>query len=717
MGPASDGLVDVDLDSPEALALARAILPPTDAVFGRKSTPGAHHLYIADAAIVDHAAVKFNDPNRDGDEALLLELRVGGGGKGAQTVFPPSIHKDTGELIWWEKSGEPAHVVGRDLLRNARLLAACCLLARKWPPTGSGCHDAALAVGGFLARAGLRVDEVHSLVQAITKFHNPSRSDDLPRTAADAAAGYLKGEKAYGLPQLIKTFGEAVATQVAEWLEYHPKGAASGKSVPPPHNFEDWPAPLDIPSGLEKVPGFDVAVLPENLRAWLLDIADRMQVPTEFTAVPAMVMFGSLLGNKIAVAPQEFGDWPEVCNLWGMLIGRPGIKKSPAANDVFKPLRRASLEAHEAFSQALASYEVQADIYKKKYNKAIEKGGEPTEPPPVKPIRREFIINDTTYEKLGETLVDNPHGVLLHRDEIVSLLRALRLEQNTEAKGFYLQAWTGLGLYNTNRIIRGKTYVKNACVSLFGTTQPGVMSSFIRHAVVGGREDDGLIQRFGLAVWPDVTAEWVNVDRYPDTTARNLAYETFNRIKALEPAAASAVQGPYDETPLLRFTPEALRLFVDWHTKLQRRLATGDLPEAFASHLNKYSGLVARLALVTHLIDVGTGPVGEMSLIKALLWIEYLEPHAVRIYSAGIQPARAAAKTLIAKIRGGHLREAAAFTCRDVYRHCWSGLTSAEEAQPAIDILCAHHWLWPNHRTTPDGRPWTEYVINPKVKP
>ena len=141
--------------------------------------------------------------------------------------------------------------------------------------------------------------------------------------------------------------------------------------VPPPHNFEDWPAPLDIPSGLEKVPGFDVAVLPENLRAWLLDIADRMQVPTEFTAVPAMVMFGSLLGNKIAVAPQEFGDWPEVCNLWGMLIGRPGIKKSPAANDVFKPLRRASLEAHEAFSQALASYEVQADIYKKKYNVGV----------------------------------------------------------------------------------------------------------------------------------------------------------------------------------------------------------------------------------------------------------------------------------------------------------------------------------------------------------
>jgi hypothetical protein len=132
MGPASGGLVDVDLDSPEALALARAIMPATGAIFGRKSTPGSHHLYVADAEIIDHAAMAFDDPNRAGEEARLLELRVGGGGKGAQTVFPPSVHKNTGELICWEKNAEPARVVGRDLLRKALIggvLFACPVLA------------------------------------------------------------------------------------------------------------------------------------------------------------------------------------------------------------------------------------------------------------------------------------------------------------------------------------------------------------------------------------------------------------------------------------------------------------------------------------------------------------------------------------------------------------------------------------------------------------
>jgi hypothetical protein len=103
-----------------------------------------------------------------------------------------------------------------------------------------------------------------------------------------------------------------------------------------------------------------------------------------------------------------------------------------------------------------------------------------------------------------------------------------------------------------------------------------------------------------------------------------------------------------------------------------------------------------------------------MSLVKALLWAEYLEPHAVRLYSAGVQ---SAAQTLLAKIRAGHLREQPSFTNRDVYRHCWSGLTSAEEAQQAVDILCAHYWLWPNQRRTTDGRLVDEYFINPKVTP
>lgn len=50
MGPTSGGLVDVDLDCPEAIAIAAFILPKTGAIFGRASARAAHWLYRTDLA-------------------------------------------------------------------------------------------------------------------------------------------------------------------------------------------------------------------------------------------------------------------------------------------------------------------------------------------------------------------------------------------------------------------------------------------------------------------------------------------------------------------------------------------------------------------------------------------------------------------------------------------------------------------------------------------
>jgi hypothetical protein len=63
-------------------------------------------------------------------------------------------------------------------------------------------------------------------------------------------------------------------------------------------------------------------------------------------------------------------------------------------------------------------------------------------------------------------------------------------------------------------IIRGHTHIEAACVSLLGSTQPGRLAEYVRRAVSGGAGDDGLIQRFGLLVWPNGSTEWVNIDRY-----------------------------------------------------------------------------------------------------------------------------------------------------------------------------------------------------------
>ena len=214
LGPSSRGLTDIDLDCQEAIAVAPFILPRTGAIFGRPSKRSSHWLYYSDLSVTaEGAAQRFVDPK---NKQTLVELRIGGD-KGAQTVFPGSTH-ESGELISWEADGEPADV--KDLEQAVRKLAACSLLARYWPRGKSSRHDLALAIGGFLARAGLPPAQVKVAVEAIARAAGDEEWRDRRQAAEDTATAFQQGKRTRGYPSLREAFGADVAEKVAEWLNY-----------------------------------------------------------------------------------------------------------------------------------------------------------------------------------------------------------------------------------------------------------------------------------------------------------------------------------------------------------------------------------------------------------------------------------------------------------------------------------------------------------------
>jgi len=370
------------------------------------------------------------------------------------------------------------------------------------------------------------------------------------------------------------------------------------------------------------------------------------------------------------------------------------------------------------YARQVEEFKLRKETAKDKAKKLLRSGAadlsdlyveEPTAPP-----AKRYIANDCTYEALGAILVENSNGVLAFRDELVSLLKTLDREDNAAARGFYLSAWNGTGGYTFDRIVRGKQRIEAACVSMLGSTQPGRIGDYLARAVKGGSADDGLVQRFGLLVWPDQPGEWRESDRYPDSEARQAAYAVFERLDALDPMAIRAERDPFEAIPFLRFEPAGLEAFVGWRTALEMRFMRGDLHPALESHLSKYRKLVPTLALICHLADGHQGPVGEHATAQALGWADYLESHARRAYGAVVQADMVTAKLILKHARQGDLEPA--FTARDIYRRMWTGLTDRESVQAGLDLLADHDWLMTETVVT-GGRPREIYRLNPRATP
>jgi Family of unknown function (DUF5906)/Bifunctional DNA primase/polymerase, N-terminal len=221
MGPKSNGLTDIDLDCGEAVVLAPHFMPKTDAIYGRVSKRASHRLYYTSDP-EDRAWIQW----KDDQTKVILELRMGGGGKGAQSVAPGSIHT-SGEVYEWDANGEPAKSTCAELKAACIKVAVGALLMRHWPSKGA-LHDCALGVGGFLARAGWKPNDIEHFIFTICKqLPDVQKPKEHGKTAHDSAEAYAKGEPVRGLPWMCGQFGDEVANAVAKILDYHGEAATS----------------------------------------------------------------------------------------------------------------------------------------------------------------------------------------------------------------------------------------------------------------------------------------------------------------------------------------------------------------------------------------------------------------------------------------------------------------------------------------------------------
>jgi len=474
-----------------------------------------------------------------------------------------------------------------------------------------------------------------------------------------------------------------------------------------------WPEPRRFESSTVEALPFKLEYLPVAIRDWAEDLAERMSVPLDFTGIASLVTLAGCMNRRVFVHPlTNDQSWREPVSISGAVIASSGRKKTPVWRQFTNPLVEIELKWAEAHQQCVQTYKKAHAEWeeKQKQAKAAKKPFDEPEPQEPSPKQR-LIMNGATPEALHNTMSTNPRGVFIYRDELAGWVAELEKQGYESQKEVFLCGMNGDDSYSMDRIGRG-TVTARMSASMFGGIQPELFFEFL-NSKGGSNVACGLIPRFGLLVYPN-TPVLPLLDRAENTIAKSI-------FKGLLRSLASMGV----ESLTLRFDKEAQVRFNEWRRSWQLKV-DAEKSEAKQSHLNKYVGLVPRLAGLAQVVDQlaprlresgdamlgGFYHIDRDHLNQVLGFIEYLESHLNKIYSHVKSEGRKAEEALSTHLLTGDLKDG--FTVREITnRKQWAFLKDARTVEYALGSFEELGWV----RQLPSGfgRPTLKWEINPKL--
>jgi hypothetical protein len=714
LGPSSHKLTDVDEDADEAICIGPYILPRTQARFGRASKRDSHRLYYSNLSDIDRpAAIAFDDPRKPKQQGRLIELRIGGS-SGAQSVLPGSIHK-SGEAVTWEEDGTPSTVDGDDLLQRVRTVAAYGLLARYWPAEGSGHHDTARVVGGFLARIGLDPKTVRSHVEAIARATKSPRWRELCRTAEDAAKALAAGKHAFGLGGLREAFGADIAEKVCEWLNYqgpqenNADDATTNPTAAPPHSWDD-PDISILDDCRGELPAFPLDVFSNEMQALIERNARGAGVTHAHVAVPLIGIVSGLIGMSCRVKVSSSWHSPLTC--WTILVGISGTGKTPGINVTRRALklierlgqpeenkRRRDHETRKAAAKAVC------DKWKEAVEDAIHNNKTPPDMPqaavdPGKYIAARMFVADSTIERLAELLRARSQGLILVRDELAALFMNMSRYSGGQDNEFWLEAWNG-DHFNVERKNSGSLSIDHLLIGMVGGMQPDKLVASFKG------DQDGQYARV-LFAWPE-EPQWGGIN--------NDAAEVDDKILKILLRADDLAEFEDDQLepyslPLDKAAAETFAAFAHFAHQ-ERKVLEGrerDWAAKMTAHVLRLAGTLTYMewGLTTNprpvSINVRTMQ-AAITLVRDYFW-----PHArACLRQIGLTERHANARRVLRWIKGAHKQEVSR---EEVRREGLGKTLDADQTQAVINSLCDAGWLRPVTTMTP-GRARHRWGVNP----
>lgn len=354
--------------------------------------------------------------------------------------------------------------------------------------------------------------------------------------------------------------------------------------------------------------------LPPTFQKVVNEAANAFCVNPVVPFVAFFVLASGCIGYSRRIRAKS--SWMESANIYMALVGRSGIGKSPCTNKILSPLFNEERRRAEQHRLNMDAYERELDLWKSlkpKDKREMEQ--------PIEPEWSQLTIDDATLEAVAVAMLpqkasQTPHrGLLWIRDELSGLLLDMDRYAATSkgaTKARLLTAYDA-GPWKVNRATKKRPeYIAHACLSIFGTIQPGILEqAFDKTDALSG-----LLPRFiFIRVEQDRPTTWTN-DTFSSESAAALNFLADRLLKF------DFENGyPVD----LWMSDEAIESYRDWYNEQAFEAWNDPRAVTFEALSAKLRGQCLRFALILHCIWAVAAGVSERSPINGQTMLHAIE--------------------------------------------------------------------------------------------
>lgn len=268
-----NGLIDLDLDCPQAIQLVDSFFPELAATaFGRGPGVWGHRLVMCDDVPDNRATVNKYEFNSAAEKdvptllglpkSVVLEVRAGK----CYTVFPPSWYGEDDVNLKWKAGDLPADIPSlpwAEIERRAGLLAFASVVLAAYPGEG-GRDDFCLKLAGALLAAGFDADKGAAFIEMIATAAGDEEAGDRPAKMHATIAKKESGEPVNGLPGFLAHIGaEGAEKKLRKWLGMASK-TAEGRKLRPSDDIPPGAIKLDGEGKVERVDAMVALLLADD---------------------------------------------------------------------------------------------------------------------------------------------------------------------------------------------------------------------------------------------------------------------------------------------------------------------------------------------------------------------------------------------------------------------------------------------------------------------